>query len=201
MQTLEASKYKFYVPWEIAALLKLLGFDEYCMRQFSYYSHHKLLEQTKYLYKQNEHHTYYNGKYHSKPSQAVVDEIWKRYTDGGLEGAFKHAYTYVPCPTYEQVKEWLRVNYDVDFNEYPRGGMGKLYYCEPIVSGRCLNVEPGKTPKEAQLNAFNLILPTLKPLPGEIEEVEQSPHDEELEEISKHLDKPMCISDFHKYGY
>lgn len=212
MQTLEESEYKFYVPWEIAVLLALLGFNEACIRKFSYYSHHKLLEQTKYTNVQYSYNNfYYNGKYHERPSQSFIDERWKRYTEEGLKACFK--YTYIPAPTYEQVKEWLRVSYDIDFNEYPCGGMDKLYYCEPIVSGRCLNVEPGKTPKEAQLNAFNMILSTLKPLPGQVEELEQVeeqvqevifeednelPRGQELEEICKHIeDTPPCCNPRH----
>lgn len=164
---------KYYVPWDLAAKLGLLGFNELCPRVWSLAKNKRsLLNQTQY--------GSYNFNPRWFPSEDIPDrnnpriELRKRCARGTDESQF---YTieqlifiwkgrHVAAATYDQAREFFRVNYDIDFIERPQIGRVKQYLCD--ISGPNIGFvkfEPSDTPFQAQLNALTYLADRLEPLP------------------------------------
>ncbi len=64
----------------------------------------------------------------------------------------------IPAPMYCQVKNWLRVNHQIDLYEKPLIGKEHLYICDPLREDfNTIRLEPQKTPEKALEKAFEYI--------------------------------------------
>jgi hypothetical protein len=159
---------EYFVPWELAARAGLLGFNEGCVQEWGRVPKKRMLKNVWRIYRN--FHTWNLNPGDESYNYRVQRR--KKYAESrSLDIAWK--YGNVAAPTYEQLKEWFRVNYDIDFIERPEISSVKKYICEVIIPGKGHKVFPvAVTPREALLQAFWYIMERVEPLPESIKEPE-----------------------------
>jgi len=148
---------ELHVPKELALKLASLGFNEKCYRIF--YAHADLLKEPM---------RYLQTNFYS-------DDQRKKWDDDGQT---------MNCPispTLDQIINWFREKYDIDFIMGPkRSGGEKLYECIPVGLGFSnVKLEPCKTLREAELQAFEYLCDKVERLPYKLEDE----HDDEHEDV------------------
>ena len=155
-----------YIPWELAVRLALLGFNDECFAAWnrSQKGLRDLLRGTNYgnytnfasLYRHStwiEYHIQERNKLNNL-HEAYGDNLDKMCVGWNIA-----------APTHQQVKEWFRLKYDIDFFERPHIGRTKEYLCDPLGPNIHVKLKACATPREALEQAFWVLVETVKPIP------------------------------------
>lgn len=153
-----------YIPWELAVRLALLGFNEPCVamwnrsqkalrdllrgKNYGDYTTFTPLSSRwsdRYIYDRNKLNNLY---------EAYGDNLDKMCVGWNIA-----------APTHQQVKEWFRLKYDIDFFERPHIGRTKEYVCDPLGPNIHVKLKACATPREALEQAFWVLVETVKPIP------------------------------------
>lgn len=153
-----------YIPWELAVRLALLGFNEPCVAEWNR-SQKGLRDLLK-----GRNYVGYTTFIPSDRERWLDRHIAERNifnkaheNQGNLDKACVG--WNIAAPTHQQVKEWFRLKYDIDFFERPHIGRTKEYVCDPLGPNIHVKLKACATPREALEQAFWVLVETVKPIP------------------------------------
>ncbi len=154
-----------YLPWELAVRLALLGFNEPCVAQWNRSTGAK-----REILKGKNYQTYINfyGYYSDYNLRHYIErrkQFQNRYDAFNSNLDRVCIGMNIAAPLHQQVKEWFRLNYDIDFFERPMVGRKKEYVCDPIGPNITTKLKACETPREALEQAFWYLVDKVKPLP------------------------------------
>jgi hypothetical protein len=170
---------EYYLPFELAAKLALLGFNESCSREW-------MRDPNKRRLKPRTCHSYHNFddwelyKRNSGPEDhaPAVDRVLNRQASGMN---FKYIFLgrNVAAPMNQQALDWFREKYEIDVMQIRKSSAsGFTYICDPVGPGIGeIRLEECKTPHAAVVQCIAHLISILKPLENafyqEEEELEQ----------------------------
>lgn len=162
---------QYYLPWDLTVKLALMGYNDASHRCWA--KPRAVLKLWKDTLRLPTSYPHYNfGWPHHKDDQ--VNRKRKEFLvlmDKGRQAGynpeqFACSMWSLTAISWEQAKEWLRKNYDIDFYERPHIGKDKKYVCDPIGQGMSnTRLQARDTPLEALKCCIEHMCNTLKPLP------------------------------------
>lgn len=170
-------KDKYFLPWELAAKLALLGFNEPCLALWGRASKgRKMRPRTSHT-----ETNFWEWELRSN-SDSLVYMIQAAEKGLPLDVIFRGRN--VAAANYELVMDWFREVYNIDFLERPSIAATKKYVCDPVGPGFVnIRLEARKTFLDARLECITYILSKVKakipPFNGiELPEEEEEPEHE-----------------------
>lgn len=155
-----------YIPWELAVRLALLGFNEPCVAMWnrSKKALRDLLRGKNY----KSYTTFLPIHDHNRWLDNHIDDrkrLNRAYQTYGEQLDYVCTGWNIAAPTHQQVKEWFRLKYDIDFFERPHIGRTKEYVCDPLGPNIHMKLKACATPREALEQAFWVLVENVKPIP------------------------------------
>ena len=165
-------KDKYFLPWELAAMLALLGFNEPCIALWGRaHTDRRMKPRTC-----HDETNFWEWELRSGRTDLV------RMLQAAKQGASLNVVfrgRNVAAASYETVMDWFREVYNIDFIERPSVAATKKYVCDPVGPGFAnIRLEAKSTFLEARLSCITYLLDNVKakiaPFNG-IELVEEDP--------------------------
>jgi hypothetical protein len=156
---------EYFTPFELAARLALLGFNEECLREWARDARKRIIKPQGCWMHTNfdDYELRGAGDDNNSHVDGVLDK-WERSKDL----TFTFMYRNVAAPMNIQVLDWFREKYEIDVMQVRKStGSGVTYLCDPVGPGiGDIQLPECKTPNEAQLQCIKHLVGILKPLEG-----------------------------------
>ena len=166
---------EYFTPFELAARLALLGFNEDCFREWSRDPRKRGIKPQGCYMKVN----FEQWDLRREGGSNRADEVLRKWKES-RNLAHTWQYRNVAAPMNFQILDWFREKYEIDVMQVRKStGSGVTYLCDPVGPGiGDIQLPECKTPNEAQLQCIEHLVGILKPLEGcfdssEKEEVEE----------------------------
>ena len=156
---------EYFTPFELAARLALLGFNEDCIREWSRDPRKRVVKPQGCYTKINFWDWELRGN--SRGCAFTVDQVLEKWKESGNLN-YTWQYRNVAAPMNIQVLDWFREKYEIDVMQVRKStGSGVTYLCDPVGPGiGDIQLPECKTPNEAQLQCIKHLVGILKPLEG-----------------------------------
>jgi hypothetical protein len=170
----------YFVSFELAARLALLGFNEECLREWSRDPRKRIIKPQGCWMKVNFNSWELRKDEKTHEGYApLIDQVLEKWEESN-NLAYTWQYRNVAAPMSIQVLDWFREKYEIDVMQVRKSsGSGITYICDPVGPGIGeIQLPECETPHAAILQCIKHLVGILKPLEG----CYDSPHKEELQE-------------------
>lgn len=149
---------KYCLPWELAARLALIGFNEQCRRRWGRDAKHRILLPINSF----QERTIPEWNIKRFPDRDCLKELREIRDSHSLNSAWI-GYN-VAGPTYDEIREWFTEKYEIHFIQEPKMGSVVKYLCNPILKGKIISLPACNSYHEAQYQAFDHLVKIVKPI-------------------------------------
>jgi hypothetical protein len=152
---------EYFTPFELAARLALLGFNEPCLREWSRDPRKRVIKPQGCWMKV----TFDDYELRREDRDSRVDALLEK-AKHSEHLAYIFQYRNVAAPMNIQVLDWFREKYEIDVMQVRKStGSGVTYLCDPVGPGiGDIQLPECKTPNEAQVQCIEYLVGILKPL-------------------------------------
>jgi len=173
---------EYFTPFELAARLALLGFNEPCLREWSRDPRKRVIKPQGCWMKVNFEDWDLRREDRDNRVDAILDK-WQ-YSEN-LAHTFQ--YRNVAAPMNIQVLDWFREKYEIDVMQVRKStGSGVTYLCDPVGPGiGDIQLPECKTPNEAQVQCIKHLIGILKPLEDAFDAEDRYTYAEETCEVGQ----------------
>jgi len=173
---------EYFTPFELAARLALIGFNEECLREWSRDPRRRILKpQTG-----NRCHNFWYGDLRSNGDEGYsrVDDVLDKWKESN-NLTYTFQYRNVAAPINIQILDWFREKYEIDVMQVRKStGFGVTYLCDPVGPGiGDIQLPECATPNAAIVQCIEHLVGILKPLEGAFDREDRYTHKEETCEV------------------